>query len=360
MRTRPTPNPDPDFDFDSEDLPAEVRNDPLLAFMNAPYLHPHPEPGEGEAPGAWPETPYLLLLQGATDNTAEAEHVLTPDEDAAWATDMMRRMEWLHVCAVNHLRTMPPEEDVEDFEPTEDEEWLEEIGRLTALGTLAEQTVREPDRYRAAYLARVREFRRMVEEEAAADPEADGEAEARLRRWEREEGERLRELDEHVREMEEIHAQIAYFGPRQRSRPLSRVITAVLGLGLVAGGLSALSLPYAFPQLAALCAIALSAFIVWSNLRHDLETSRPVLVGGALVGLAVGASLSGLLHDGLTYLFEQSAPQAAAAAQGDVVTAGLYGLAALVCWALAATGVGGVCPPAGSIRPEDPETAAPA
>lgn len=336
MRARPTPNPDHDPDLGPEDLPPEVREHPLSAFMTLPHLYPHPGARDGREPGTWPETPYLVLLQGATDNVIEAEHALAPSEDTAWVAETMRRTEWTHVCAVHYLRTAPSSPGEDPAEPVRDEEWLREIDELVRLGALAGRTAREPDRYAAAYLARVREVRE--EHEAAEDAETEAEEQLRDAK------EQLRDADEQLREADEL---LARFGRRhERARPLSRLVTALLGLVLAVGGLSALTLPYAPVHLAVLFGAVTSAYVVWSNLRYDPRTRPSILVSRGLVGLFAGGALAVLLHNALAYL---------TGASWEVLTAGLYGLAALTCWVLAATGVGGLHPQEEPPRPEDPE-----
>ncbi|RKS09756.1 hypothetical protein DFP74_5500 [Nocardiopsis sp. Huas11] len=324
MRARPTPNPD--HDPDPEDLSPEAREHPLSAFTALPRLYPHPGARDGREPETWPETPYLLLLQGATDNAVEAAHALAPSEDAAWVVEMMRRTEWTHVCAVHYLRTAPSSPDEA---PIEDEEWLREIDELVRLGALAGRTAQEPDRYAGAYLARVRELRGeyRTAEAIAAQAEEELLQEARLTE------EQLRDVDEQLREVGELTAR---FGRRARARPLSRLVTALVGLVLAVGGLSALTSLYSPAHLEVLFATATSALIVWSNLRYDLRTSRLFLVGGGLVGLFAGSALSFPAHDALDHLTGPGTAQA--------LTAGLYGLAALTCWVLAATGAGGLHP----------------
>ncbi|WP_306369159.1 hypothetical protein [Nocardiopsis sp. CC223A] len=112
-------------------------------------------------------------------------------------------------------------------------------------------------------------------------------------------------------------------------------------------------------HLTAVYGAALASCLVWANLRFDLETPRSRLLLAGAVGFLVPLRLAPYLHGFATYLFEQLAPRASAAAQGDVVTAGLCGTVALVCWIIAATGAGGLYPRTPPPRPRAPETTGP-
>lgn len=347
MHARPTPNPD--HAPDSATPPGTPRPGPhrprsaderVAALAAAPYLYPHPDPVDGGPPGTWPETPYLLLLQEATDSAAEAERVLASDPDAAWATGLMRRAEWAQVYAAHVIRALVPDPDTEI--PFSEEDRPEEAEEAVRLGAPARRAAQEPDRYGAAYLDRVRELRREVEAHGAAAEDAVAAGGPRAPR---------EHADERPRGAGGIPVLLPGPVRRARARPSSRAATALTGLLLVPAGLSALSQPYATVHLAIVCGAAVGAFIVWSNLRYDPGTSRLYLAGVALVGLLVGGALADYLHGALALLFAQLAPQASDAAPGDVVTAGLYGLAALVCWVLAATGAGGLHPRAEQAPP---------
>lgn len=124
-------------------------------------LYPYLPPRDGHPAVLWPETPYLVLLQHATDHVAEAARILTGTRVPSQAVALMREQEWKTVRNVHRWRvdgTLRPMPGVSSA-------WLDRVSTLIRFGALADEAAHDPDTFAAVYLDEAAALLRTVRQE---------------------------------------------------------------------------------------------------------------------------------------------------------------------------------------------------
>ncbi|MFL1376333.1 hypothetical protein [Nocardiopsis protaetiae] len=129
-------------------------------------LYPYLPPRGGRPAVLWPETPYLVLLQHATDHVAEAARVLTGAGEPRQALALMRAQEWKTVRDVHRWRVDGTRRPTPGVSPA----WLARVSTLIRLGALAEEAAHDPDRFAATYLDEATALARTLRRESAVPP----------------------------------------------------------------------------------------------------------------------------------------------------------------------------------------------